>query len=394
VSRDRSRTAALPLALRGAAWARGSCLLALALASGCKGIGKDVDHPVVGAPPPRLSDQILGELGQKSDDPEIVQTALAVVESIRDGDVAARVNGRPIFVSEVLEPHRPKLMAAEQKLSDEQINKLKREIIKQELSGHIEQALALDAVRKELDQEQWDRVQAKLDEFFYQQEIPQLMKKLNVKTPREVEEIMQQSGTSMTSYRRVWADRQLAAQWVGDKLPEVKVSPTELREEYRSRVQEFTQPEQIKWQECWIPKSQLMSGDEAAQKLQAAVGDLRGGAKFDDIVQKYSSGPKAAALGHWDWMQPGSLSDEKLRTTLLDLKVDEVGPLLEDDRGYRLVKLTGRRPSRTTPFEEVQDELREAVVQRKRAAAAQKLIDELKSKAQIETLFDAAEDAL
>lgn len=372
------------------------CLAGLALACGCKGLGKDVDHPVVGPRPPRLSEQILSDLGRKSADaePEIVQTSLAVVDAIRDGDVAARVNGRPIFVSEVLEPHHPKLIPAEQQLSAGQLNKLKRELIRKDLSGHIEQALALDAVRKELDQEQWDKVQAKLDEFFYQQEIPQLMKKLNVKTPREVEELMQQHGTSMTSYRRVWADRQLAAQWVGDKLPEVKVSPTELREEYRQRLQEFTQPEQIKWQECWIPKSQLMSNDEAAQKLQAAVGELRGGAKFDDIVQKHSSGPKAAALGHWDWMQPDSLSDEKLKTTLIGLNVDEVGPVLEDDRGYRLVKLTGRRPSRTTPFEEVQDELREAVVQRKRAAAAQTLIDELKSKAHIETMFDAAEAPL
>lgn len=375
---------------------RAGCLLGLIFLTGCNGLGKDVDNPVVGPRPPRVSD--VGEeavvRNVPAQSPEIVQVAATSVmanELLREEDIAARVNGTPIFVSEVIDPHRGGLKKIEGRGTPEQIQQLKLEIVRRGLKDHIEQALALDAARKQLKTEQWDTIQTKLDEFFYQKEIPRLMKEQNIKSPQELETRLQQDGMSLTTYRRVWANRQLAGQWVSEQLPEVAVTRPELLEEYRQSIGKLTEPAQIQWQECWIPKQSAPGEPSPQQKLQGAIADLRGGATFDDIVRKYSRGPRDASLGHWDWAQPDSLSDESLKTTLAQLRLNEVGPVIENDRGYRLVKLTGRRDSQVKSFEEVQNKLREAVVERKRHEAAQKLIDDLKSKAHIETMFDGRE---
>ncbi len=369
---------------------RGSGLITLGLLTGCLGKNLKVDNPVVGPPPPRLSLESPenDQLAQAEGDSSIQLLSYTSGAGIRDEDVAARVNGNPIFVSEILAPYRAPLEAERAKRSPEEYQRIRKNLIKRDLDGHIEQALVLDAVKKQIPAEQWDSVNEQLDTFFYDQELPRLQKEHGFQSIVDVEALMQQQGMTLATYRRIWGDRQLASQYVQEQLPKVKVTLPELRQAYRDRLEEFTEPEQIKWQQCWISTLKSGSKREAYQRLTQAVEALKKGKSFDQVIKDYSDGPRAKSAGHWDWVAPDSLSDEALRETLDSLEVDVIGPVLEDERGYRLIKLTGRRPARSKPFEEVQQELRESLIQEKRAAAAKKLIEKLKSEAHIETIFD------
>ncbi len=361
-------------------------LLALTLLSGCS--GRNVDHPVVGPRPPRIS---LDEPQALADSPEsssgIVQVA-STSTALADGDIAARVNGTPIFVSEVLERHTPKLNAAKGRIPANQLDEMRRQLVREDLDGHIEQALVLHRLRNELDQEQWSKLNERLDDLFYEQEIPRLKKEWGLGSLPEIEAVLQQHGTTLAAYKRVWGNKTLASQWVSDKLPQVKVTPAELRQEYQDRIEEFREPMQVRWQQCWIPIDPADPA-KAAAKLDAAVAALRSGATFDEIVTRYSSGARRDTGGHWDWTQSESIADQRLAAALAELKVNEVGPVLESEQGYRLIKLTGRRETRTRSFEEVQNELRESITTRKRSEAAEKLIADLRKAAHVETIFDS-----
>ena len=389
--------------------------------SGC-GTTKNADNPVVGPRPPRLSDKLLAQMGddrysrQLEDGPESVESSrneairqasatsrdellvdraflretAAVNGVIREEDVAARVNGNPIFVSEVLERYRPQLEAQKSQVSSEQYQKMLQGLLEQELPGFIEQALVLDAARAQFKQDQWDELQEKLDDFFYEEEVPSLQQRLKVGSLREVEMKMQEAGTSLAAYRRVWGERQIAGQWVSEKLTDATASRQELLEEYESKIDDYREPEQVKWQQCWISITESGGTDGARMRVQQVIDDLKAGQSFDEVIAAHSDGPRSGDGGRWDWTQTSSLANEQLKETLTTLKLNQVGPVLEDDRGYRLVKLTGFRPARVRPFEEVQDELREAIVQRKRADAAQHVIDELRAGAHVETILDSS----
>lgn len=383
-------------------------LCGLGLATGC-GTTKVADNPVVGPRPPRLSDRVLAQLerdqplsqtgdGQATGElqtvsaegsaPPVRQALLeqttASSSTLEDTDVAARVNGTPIFVSEVLERYRPQLAAQQARVPAAAYAQMRRQLLEQELPGHIEQALVLDAARANFKQEQWDQLQEKLDEFFFSEEVPRLQTQLKAANKQELEAKLKAAGTTLSAYRRVWGDRQIAGQWVSDKIPDASVSRQELLEEYQAKRESYRQPEQVKWQECLILFDRSGGQEGARQRLQQAIADLKAGQSFDAVVKKHSDGVRAEDGGHWDWTQPASLADQKLVQVLTSIQLEQIGPVLEDARGYRLVKLTGYRPERVTPFEEVQKELREAVSQRKREAAAKRIIDELKTRAHID----------
>ncbi|MCA9053463.1 MAG: peptidyl-prolyl cis-trans isomerase [Planctomycetaceae bacterium] len=378
---------------------------------------KKADNPVVGPRPPRLSDSMLAQMEAGSDSRDGNSTSAATTDYlqasgqvdhkanvrtaileetaanggsiIREEDVAARVNGNPIFVSEVLERYGPQLEAQRAQISATDYQRVLRGLLEQELPAFIEQALVLDAARAQFKQDQWDELQDKLDEFFYSDEVPNLQQRLKVSSLREVEIKMQEVGTSLVTYRRIWGERQIAGQWVSEKLPDATASRQELLEEYNRRIDEYREPEQVQWQQCWISIAESGGRDGGRKRVQQVIEELKAGKSFDDVVAAHSDGPRASDRGRWDWTQTSSLADERLKQTLTTLKLDQIGPVLEDDRGFRLVKLTGFRPEQVKPFEEVQAELREAIVQEKRSVAAQQVIDDLKAKAQIETILDS-----
>jgi len=368
---------------------------------GCRGTTKTADNPVVGPRPPRVQ-QILAQLDDPSRLTEdgssgasaadaraaggILQVS-ASVDVIRDEDVAARVNGKPIFVAEVLERYRGAMEAQRSQMPPQAYHQARRELLQKELDGYIEQALVLDAVRKKFKQEQWDELQQRLEEFFYESEIPDLQKRLEVSTLQEVEVKMQQAGTSLAAYRRVWGDRQLAAQWVREQIPDPTASRQELLAEYQQRIADYRTPEQVKWQECWIATVKSGGPEGARKRLEQAIEALRGGATFDQVVAQHSDGPQAKDGGHWDWSNLDSLADDRLREALAALQLNQIGPVLESEKGFRLIKLTGRRAAETKPFEQVQNELRESILQRKREVAAKELIAKLRTEAHIETIL-------
>ncbi|MEZ6056880.1 MAG: peptidyl-prolyl cis-trans isomerase [Planctomycetaceae bacterium] len=322
------------------------------------------------------------------DDGAIRQIDYSSASRFEDSAVAARVNGTPIFVSTVLERHKPMLNQARQQASPEQLEQLMTELIKQDLDGHIEQALVLSAVKSEIKSEQWEKMQTKLDEIYHAEELPRLQKAMNVDSLAEVERAMQASGTTMSAYRRVWGERQIAAQYVAEKLPKEGVSRAELLDAYEESLDEFIEPEQVRWQQC-VFTNRERGGEAAVEGLvRQAIDELRSGATFDTVVEKYSDGPRLKQLGNWDWTEPKDLANKELRDALSQLQEGEIGRPIQTRDGMRLVKLTGRRPVRQIPFLEVQETLRARLLQEKHSASAQKLINNLRANAHIETMFE------
>jgi len=322
------------------------------------------------------------------DNPEVSRLSYDSSRRIEDSDIAVDVNGTPIFVSTVLERHQPKLAQAKKQLPPDQYEELREQFLKEDLNGHIEQALVINAVRKTIKGEKWDELEAKLDDVFWNEQIPTLQEKMNVETVPEVEAIMQASGTTMSSYRRTWGNEQIAMMYVREKLPPVDINYNQIRRAYEDRIADYTEPEQVRWQQCVITYSDVGGRSEADAYINDAVLDLRDRIPFDEIVRNYSDGPRLSQDGNWDWVQPDSLKNEQLRKALQSLRVDEVSSPIHDEQTVMLVKVTGRRPSRTIPFEEVQKELVESLRQEERSGAAKQLLDELRSKAQVRTIFD------
>jgi hypothetical protein len=262
------------------------------------------------------------------------------------------------------------------------------QLVKRDLSYVLDQMVLADAVMSKLDAEHKANVEQQLDRFF-KQNVQQLMQQHQVSSEAELEALLQANGSSLAAERKAFGERELAQQFIAEKLKgDVSVSRRDLLTEYHDHLDEFTHPEQVKWQQIVIQYDKHEGRDGALGVADTVLGELQRGMDFDEAARRYSEEPLGKSGGHWDWTQPGSVADPELRRTLGELAVGETSGGLPGEKSWVIVKVTGKRPERTTPFVEVQDELRKRIEERRRKDRIKAVLDEVRASAVVETMFD------
>lgn len=185
-----------------------------------------------------------------------------------------------------------------------------------------------------------------------------------------------------------------------DFIDQVELSEEEITQYYESNSQAFQAPERIKVEYVELSKADLMSDIEIAdeevrafydnridqyrteeerrlshilvehgtenaeQKAQQALAELRDGADFADVAQTYSDDTFSAEVGgDLEWVERGMM-DEDFDQAAFELEnVGDVSDVVETSFGYHIIKLTDLRPGSVTPFEEVADEVRQQLVE-------------------------------
>ncbi|REJ93922.1 MAG: peptidyl-prolyl cis-trans isomerase [Planctomycetota bacterium] len=400
-------------------------LITLALISGCQGSSKNIANPVVGPPPPRIQRaQSEQTASPESDEATEVIVASGTEEASAPakfailpengsepipltgppGAVAARVNGTPILVSDVLGPYRPQLeqIQSQGQISEEDFARLRLQLVARDLPQHIETTLLVDSVTATLEQDQIDSIDAQIDKLFHEQ-LNALMEKHNATTLDELdaallaagaslESEMQASGSTLEELRHTFGRRALATQYLRESVGSVpQVTRAELLAAYRERIEEYTQPARLQWQQIWIAYTAHGGRDKAQSIAEKALAELEAATPFEDVASRYSDGPLASRGGQWDWTQPESISEHALRDALGRMAIGEVTGPIEGERAFIIARLTGRRAEQTAPFEEVQNELRESIMQTKQNEQLASVLKEIMENAVIETMFDKHE---
>jgi peptidyl-prolyl cis-trans isomerase SurA len=376
---------------------------ALGLNAGCAGRALQADNPVLGSTPPRKHVAVAAQtadvgsarfassdIEQASfDDPEGVHPPLS--QDI--GGVAATVNGTPILVADVLERFTPQLKAAEQQVSPAEFASLKRQLIERELPAHIEQAILVDSAMSQVSAEQKKLIEEQLKKFFAEH-LAQMQAEMGVKSLAELEAVFQQHGTSITTMQRSFNNRQLAGQAMGMLQPkEPTITRREILREYQSRLEEFTEPEKVRWQQIWISYKKHGGKQQAFEALDAVIRELKAGRPFEDVAREHSDGVMAAEGGQWDWTQRGELSNPQIERMLFELPVGEIGQVVAGETAFQLVRVTERRPQTTKTFAEMQNQLGQEIKERKQQKLLDEVLAELKQKAVVTTMFDGESEA-
>jgi parvulin-like peptidyl-prolyl isomerase len=382
-------------------------LAAVCLIAGCQGKTRQYDNPVLGPAPPRIGGTAVvamdvdaeGASGNGAPAAADGQSQIELMEYLAPdepvpvtgppGLVAARVNGTPILFADLLGQHAPKLASVRSRMSEREFRRLQLQLVNRDLSYVVDQMVLADAVMSKLDAEHKANVEQQLDKFF-KQNVQQLMQQHQVSSEAELEALLQANGSSLAAERKAFGERELAQQFIAEKLKgDVSVSRRDLLTEYHDHLDEFTHPEQVKWQQIVIQYAKHEGRDGALGVADTVLGELQRGMDFDEAARRYSEEPLGKSGGHWDWTQPGSVADPELRRTLGELAVSETSGGLPGEKSWVIVKVTGKRPERTTPFVEVQDELRKRIEERRRKDRIKAVLDEARASAVVETMFDA-----
>ena len=378
-------------------------LLLLGLA-GCDSVGKTkVDNPVAGPPPPRVNvaGRPSGRASLGSDSLVQVGTSesagevrLVSAQSPGSDDAlfglqpVAIVNGQPILAADILERYGASLEEAQKKMSPEQFRQARLELIERDLPGHIDRILLAAALQSSVKPEQIKALNEAIGKAF-DEEAAKMMKELQVHSRHELDLELRKQKTSLASLRDNFIMQHTAMEYINFKSgPQKEVGRPELLAYYESNADEYAIPAKVKWQQILIAFRNEDERQEALDKLEQAIAELKSGADFGEVARRYSDGYNAETGGHFGWTEADSLADEKVARALFSMPVGTVSEIFEDRTTFQLVKVTERQDAGRVSFEQVQDEIREKLEKANRRELAERLLQELRENATIVTTFD------
>ncbi len=403
-------------------------LMAVLLAiAGCKGdgVGPKVDNPVVGPPPPRRvgavskSAEAYAEAndrdGSRTSDRDVAQTSFqdgdsSLPKGIEGNRVVATVNGAPIFESEILE--RTPVDLAVENLSDvaqgtrgqlleryaqqheqflqfrekepENARKYIDATVERELRTHVERKLLSEAMRKMLKKEQ----KKSFDDYAkrqLQEKLNDLKTEWNVTSSAEIDRELQRCGTSLAMVELQMRNKLMASQYIASRLKSnKKLSRQDLFAYYQQHLKDYEVKARVKWQQILITRR---DETKANAKLRILVDGIKEGRDFGELATEISDGPNADNKGLYDWTTRGSLADTALEDKLFKLPIGQPSELIKNPQSYQVVVVRERQDAGHTPFDEVQDAIRNQLEQSDHQGEIAAILKELWDTATIDTPY-------
>lgn len=171
---------------------------------------------------------------------------------------------------------------------------------------------------------------------------------------------------------------------------DVAVPVEDVRAFYEANLEKFRQPEAARASHVFVrvPEGADDKTRNAMRVRAEAIMRLaRRGDDFAALARSYSEDRATGANGgDLGWFDKGRTPKE-FDAVVFSLQPGAIGGLAHTPDGYHIVKVTGRRPSRIQPFEEVQQDLAAYLLRELQDRLTIRLINQLRGKAKIEILF-------
>ena len=109
---------------------------------------------------------------------------------------------------------------------------------------------------------------------------------------------------------------------------------------------------------------------------------------FEAVAKDGSQGFTADEGGNYGWTTQGSLSSKTLDEAIFTLKVGQMSRIIEDGKGLHIIRVMERVDSNRTSFSEVQDKIRETILQQRRQEALAAFKTRIRQDAIVWTVYD------
>jgi hypothetical protein len=179
-------------------------LAVVLLLPGCQGKSLVDDNPVFAEAPPRRSltnkSTVAAADGEKSESQiQAVSFTGSGTTKIVGNTVVAEVNGRPIFVDDLIGSLRLAI-EAEESLSEEQRQQILEKQIKGRLDNYIEQEIVVQALKKKIPEDRQQVIEESLEEPFGEV-IANIKKDRQLTTDEELNKVLSAEGLSVDLLR-------------------------------------------------------------------------------------------------------------------------------------------------------------------------------------------------
>jgi parvulin-like peptidyl-prolyl isomerase len=270
-------------------------------------------------------------------------------------EIVAWVNGEIITRSELEQEEQSMMSEVYRRYTGEELDEQVRILREELLMQMIDRKVLVDKAATMYDLE-------KMGDAFYES----FKEQQGISDDEELAAALAREGMTMESLRQrlieMFAPDEVLRYEVGSR---VAVSDPELQAYYDEHQEEFRIPA-----EATIREIVLLAEDEAtreqrrAEAEQVRVRVTTGGESFADVARELSEAGTNAEGGLLGPLKRGELSDE-LEQVAFSLPPGDVSEIIEMPYGFHLCKVESRSESRVPPLEEIGEDLRRWLEDRK-----------------------------
>lgn len=204
--------------------------------------------------------------------------------------------------------------------------------------------------------------------------LKQLMKQLNIKDNKQLDDALKQSGLTKDQMKD-----QLRKGILIDKLGEqvtkgIKITDKEVEDYYNTHKSEFATKDQIHAAQILLQK------EEDANKVLQQV---QNGGDFAALAKQYNPDSTKDTGGDLSWINKDSL-DSVFAEAAWNLQPGQISSQpIKTQFGYHIIKLIDKKLGAQRTFEEAKADAKEKLLKQKKAEAWQKWFNDIKKKADV-----------
>jgi hypothetical protein len=306
--------------------------------------------------------------------------------------VLAQVGGEVIIEADVVPMVEELLNRNKDRIPPEQIPPTRQQLIRQRVMNLVEVKLIFnDAVRK-IPKENFPNFEQQVRSAFERGQLPKLLEGYQVQTLPELDDRLRAVGSSLENERKQFVEQSVASQWLRAQVKvDEEIPHRDQLAYYEEHHEEYDRPLMAKWEELSVYRSRTPDAAEARRRLGMMGNRVIDGASWAEVARGGSDSPSAEDGGAHDWTNPDSLASEPMARALQELPVAAMSPILEDERGFHIVRVVERKPAGRIPFSEVQVAIRDKLKTERQNKRIKDYMDQLRRTTEVWTAFDDEE---
>jgi parvulin-like peptidyl-prolyl isomerase len=198
-------------------------------------------------------------------------------------------------------------------------------------------------------------------------------------TPESIAKLAQEWAVDNVIERTLLAQASQSLETITAQVP--SPSRAEVVEFYNANRRRFQSPKSFHASHIVKNVDEQHSVAEALSSIEAAAAELSSGAAFEDVADRFSDCPGNG--GDLGWFPSGEMVEE-FESVASTLQPGQVSPIFRSTFGFHIAKLHAHRPEGTLPLAQVYNQIESELLDEKRQAAINQLLDRLRAVATIE----------
>jgi PPIC-type PPIASE domain len=333
---------------------------------------------------------------QPPEQPKRQSVPFGVPATFSGAEIIAWVGPEPILASDVLPDANRTLQRIMERAprppTPEELENARKMYMSKFLERLIETKLVIVEGRRAIPKEAWPKIEKQFNEQFDKEYLPKMLEAEECRSRTELDAKLRKAGSSLDGLKRQSMENSFAGHWLEEKVKDDhEITHEEMHTYYRAHLASYETPAKVRWEHLMARFDKFNSKDEAWQAIAGWGNQVVAGTPFAEVAQAHSQDPSAVDGGVHSWTTKDSLASEVIDDAIFTLPVGQLSQIIEDSRGFHIIRILERHDLEVSPFTDKQAEIKSKIHEERTADKRQEYKAKLRKKVPVWNIFEDAD---